>query len=1079
MIVTTGDLTHRLKSLQAFISNKATHRNFRVFVATETDWAGQSEAGQRARARGAHSGRVAALDILHYLKQHARPLQLKYLLLIGDARPDEGTVPMLRIAHHKENKNSLGADEVPNDPRVFNLIDSARHFTEWGPVISDYPYADLGTDWDADGDGFLDPAPGLVDGATLEPELYVGRIPYYGESSDYGTAADLDVILRRMIRYDQEQDIAWRYHIMLEHGKMPDAKAYMEEIGFNYTLISRFKSRVVGLPAIRSKTGREHIPNLEQIQDYGVGFKGCHSHGGPTGMEGFRSSEIAQIAHDKYPTVLTLGACDVGHIEHPNNLAFTLLRFQSVAVSGGTGSVTNFGGDGRYVARNKMSKEDLLFAGKSVGEAHWEWYGALYRRKKMVPMTAAKINIYGDPSAVPLRAGPTPPYPFFAKPVAGHFVVMVDPDRADRLPPYQMVLSNPHRTPVTVTARASHDWMHLEQKTIALRAKGSCDLSVSVDPERAAALAPGTYDGRVVLSSSDGYRCVRRFVLKIPVPDIRGLYTFEPGSRALKNLVGDSMRTLDEFSLPKSVTKFNQEDHPDEPQPQPFFSDGRVGGGMNGLYPVAGGLYPFEQEDFTFAVWVRLDQLSSLQPIRSRKRAPAVKTDRFDLLRADRFFRLTKAPQGIELSIAPYAELGEPDEQTVRGSWSWTAGQWVHLAFSVRQDDGVVCLYANGKRIAKGRLPARQIYATPMLEFGQFTGVYDELHIYSRVLGPEELALVKDGCYAEDPTPANEFSGLSPVRVELSAVTGLKPDELSVYLYAANGTEPLRKIEADARGRFVVDRLAEQTTYGWMMAAKDDRFRSAPWTFTTAKELIPNNLFEKQTRGWRGNLKWLHPTRKRPQAALDVVDRAVCRALDPIEPGKMHTLQVELGVGRKRTAEVELFYESKGKHCTLAKQVVCPPNRIESRAQASLSFYCAPDAQAANRPLFVSVAKGSGERAASSLQILRISMTAYDPGDQNLLPMLTRPLEDFEPTVRVGQIGFHIALDEWVVDPESQALEFEILDGPDWAYIQGGNTLFSNFGPDAEEVGPATFRLVATDPKGARLEFEIHLVVKR
>lgn len=116
MIITTNDLSHRLKKLQSFISCKANVRKFRVFMATENDWSGKSEAGKMAKKRGAPQGRLNGHDILHFLKKTYIPLNIKYVLFVGDARPDEGTTPMLRIHHHKDYKNFIRGENKSSHP---------------------------------------------------------------------------------------------------------------------------------------------------------------------------------------------------------------------------------------------------------------------------------------------------------------------------------------------------------------------------------------------------------------------------------------------------------------------------------------------------------------------------------------------------------------------------------------------------------------------------------------------------------------------------------------------------------------------------------------------------------------------------------------------------------------------------------------------------------------------------------------------------------------------------------------------------------------------------------------------------
>ncbi len=117
-----------------------------------------------------------------------------FLLLIGDPHPENGDLPM-KIASPFQpfiedgNDDWLdGMDEIPTD----------------------YYYADLGGDWDCDGDGYAGEYPddGGQNCIDWGPELYVGRLPVYDG------ADELDELLERLLEHDLEQDKTYRRNLL-------------------------------------------------------------------------------------------------------------------------------------------------------------------------------------------------------------------------------------------------------------------------------------------------------------------------------------------------------------------------------------------------------------------------------------------------------------------------------------------------------------------------------------------------------------------------------------------------------------------------------------------------------------------------------------------------------------------------------------------------------------------------------------------------------------------------------------------------------------------------------------------------
>ena len=1055
MIITTNDLSHRLEQLQRFIACKAKVRKFRVFMATENNWSGKSEDGRIAKERGAPQGRTNGKDILYFLKKSYQPLNIKYVLFIGDARPDNGTTPMLRMHHHKDHKNFIRGENTDNHPAK-KLSHSNGRFTEWGEVISDYPYIDLDTDWDADKDGFLEPKQDTNPNHTREAEVYVGRIPYYGESSQYGKAADVDIILDRFVRYDTEKDINWRYHILYQYGgQNARVQEFCEEHGINYTLISRAnKGKIVGLPALRSKHGGEHLENFEIIQDHGTAFFGTHSHGGPLGMEGLGSSHIAAAAQDRYPTILTLGACDIGQIQAPENLIYTLLRFHTVAASGGTGSVTSYGGNQRYAIANDLGKDMLLMKGKSSGEAHWGWYGALYKDMKHIPMTGGKINLYGDPSATPLRYGPTPPYPFIARPVAGHFAVAPGRQYISRIKPYIITLNNHQKKTTKIMARSNVKWLKVSPKKIILSPGADKKVSININKAEAIRLKPGTYEAKVEFKASTGYVCERRYVLKITEDKIRAYYSFDNEATSFQNELGKPDRRMDSMNMPKSVTKYDPKNGGTKPI---VIVPGKYDNGVNLNHAPSGYIYPFDKENVTMTFWIKFNSLAAGEK---------------EIFSANNFFSLKKTSSGLSLNIKNYGlEDHKIVEKTLRGELNWKAKTWYHLAFTVEQKTGKVKLFTDGTKLAEEMMPKHVTYATNAASFANTDGVVDELFIYNDALSEKEIHGLAQGKYVERVLPEPKNNAVSPSGLVFDFKTGIDPKNLYV-MYQAKGEKFKHKISPNAEGHFEAINLKNNTVYSWKVLTKDKTFASKSFVFKTAQEMIPNGQFLDDTSSWKGGeRKLVKADDKWNYNRMSIKGTTTTDLIGQIKGNKFYSLTAKIDVPYYQHCIAKLYTVSSSGERELYKEYQLWPSR-EGKKDLNVNFFVDKKSPLVGKKLSLEFNPGHGAKSAREYWIGKLSMISFSPGSRNVPPTLVKDLKGFKPTVKVGEVGWQIPLRRFAKDPERARLRYEVISAPKWMYVQGDDTLFSNFGPPKEAVGEHRVVLVAIDPDNGKLEFE-------
>lgn len=184
IIVTTDNIVKNSAVLNDFIKEKE-FRGFKVKVATETNYDTEGKKGSER-----------AEMIRNWLLKNSK--DFSFLLLIGDAHPVYGDVPMWKVwPRHTYSPNECGGFAV--DCRSFD---------------TDALYSNLDGNWDKNkngqyGEHTLDQGDG---GISFEPALAVGRIPVYFDDTD-----ELDIILQNAINYGNqtEEQITYRKKVLL------------------------------------------------------------------------------------------------------------------------------------------------------------------------------------------------------------------------------------------------------------------------------------------------------------------------------------------------------------------------------------------------------------------------------------------------------------------------------------------------------------------------------------------------------------------------------------------------------------------------------------------------------------------------------------------------------------------------------------------------------------------------------------------------------------------------------------------------------------------------------------------------
>lgn len=434
VVITTAAIRSGSSQLAAFLRAKE-RQGFSVKVVTEAPAADdthyQTGAGADARAN----------NIRSWLANRYLSEGIEYVLLIGDPHPTVFSV-----------SNSV--------PMKMTYPRSAASSYRESPT--DMYYSDLTGNWNPDGDALFGEYAevGVAGGIDRTPEVYVGRIPFYG------SFANLDAILSKTIAYGEATgDLSWRQKLLApaaisNHGPQDNNGDGVVDYYVDYPLYFRtfgadwgehLKTLAVGngysAYTLYEKTGvysdgsayplttsnaALNTSNLLTEWAKGYGFVSWWGHGNSTGA--YRRSwtsdaappnpydRITQLGSETVDTAFIttndLGAlsnsrpafvaqvsCSNGQPEDTNNLGYALLRqgaigaFSASRVSWyflGAWSPMNYA-DNASFAYYLFQRMSAM--GESAGQALANVRGSLsLANTAELWMNCTDHNLYGDPA---------------------------------------------------------------------------------------------------------------------------------------------------------------------------------------------------------------------------------------------------------------------------------------------------------------------------------------------------------------------------------------------------------------------------------------------------------------------------------------------------------------------------------------------------------------------------------------------------------------------------------------------------------------------------------------------------------
>ncbi len=362
-IITTSAIASASTALSSFAAYQSS-KGFAVKIATESDW-------------GGGTGDAAAEHIRAWLKANYQSLAIQYVLLIGGADPANGSVPM-------------------------KMLWPRRWATSYREAPSDYYYADLTGNWDRDGDGYAGEEPDDFGTGGIDriPEVYVGRIPYYGSTYQ------LDSILRKTVAYESAAPGPWAKTFMLPMVAL-DADTPSYQLGEQMT--SSFV-RPLGLKPDRIYDAAygvspEHSPcTYDTVQNdwaNGVGLVFWMTHGSSNSASSVFASSRCAYLDDSRPAIVYMASCSNGKPEDSGNLGYCVLAHGGAATLSASrvswyylgqtdfATTDSIGGLGYQYARF------LLQSGEPCGKAVMD---ARLANPVGIWPNHVTFNLYGDPS---------------------------------------------------------------------------------------------------------------------------------------------------------------------------------------------------------------------------------------------------------------------------------------------------------------------------------------------------------------------------------------------------------------------------------------------------------------------------------------------------------------------------------------------------------------------------------------------------------------------------------------------------------------------------------------------------------
>jgi len=370
VIMTTQEIVNLSKQLNSFVELKK-QQGFSTEVITESQW-------------GGGTGDTASENIRSWLKGYYLEKNIQYVLLIGNPDPDVGNVPM-KMLWPRNNREGFRNDI--NAP-------------------SDFYYSELTGNWDKDKDGKFGEY--KDDDSDRFYEVIVGRIPFYGNREH------LDGILKKTIAYQKETSGFWRSKMLI--AIKPDNQGDPFEYHLGETIRTEILSDNWDFYRIYDEhydlvPEPEHYPctkiNVSNaIKNNRFGFFIWWSHGSETDATYITDINQVKQFDNAYPFFTFQNSCLNASPEHPENLAFAILRNGAITTVASTRKSWFNRGERNLRKRGTNSSIAFHYTEKLISQMEITCGMAIHALKEenMIRNHEEWMNylvmcLYGDPSA--------------------------------------------------------------------------------------------------------------------------------------------------------------------------------------------------------------------------------------------------------------------------------------------------------------------------------------------------------------------------------------------------------------------------------------------------------------------------------------------------------------------------------------------------------------------------------------------------------------------------------------------------------------------------------------------------------
>jgi subtilisin-like proprotein convertase family protein len=787
VIITTQDIRDNSTKLADFVAHKQ-NMGFTVTVVDEADlWgAGTPVAGD-----------ASATKLREWMQANYETMDLKYALIIGDPRVDQGYVPMKMYP--------CGGRDIPTD----------------------YFYAELTCDWDKDGDGIIgERGDEATSGDEIERyfEVYVGRIPHYG------VMADTDAILQKTIDYETSTDTAWRRKVLISNVPL-DSNTHGYDWG------EQVKADLLEPKAISSdrayRDRYDQSPSMHVIIPppefpasaypatvWSQGQYGLHiwsTHGWTRSASDIISSGDAADLDDSHPATVFQGSCQNAWPEEVNNLSYALLKQGAILTLGATrnsyyyqqhefsNTPTDCGMSYRYA--KGISEE------KSCGEALW---GLKEEISSWWTHNWTLFNPYGDPSVVVMH-----PAPAFTITPTDAFYSSMD-YAAGNSASRTYTLRNNSDSPLDWTASKSAIWFDLSASSGTIPAGGSTTVNIALNAQTAN-LNMDTHEASATFAdTSNNITEERKVILAIgPNDSLRGYWKLDEtdGTTADDQSAFENNGTLSGTNFSASVAgKYGNAIQLD---------------GDDDHAKITG--IKLSANTVTLTAWVRQGSTQNGW--------------------AGIVFDRSSSASGLS------SDNGELRYHWNNGQWSWSSGLvppadiWTFVALVVEPSKATIYMNSgSGFQTAVNNAPhAAALFGTtyigwdPAQSGRHFEGAIDEVRIYNYSMSQAELQNVYEGGGAEGPNPFDGATGVeSSVLKWSSGATAIAYD---VYIgtnqtAVANATKVSPEYKRMAASAVFIATLSDTTQYYWRIdtVTASATLTGSVWSFTTGTVQDPGNI---------------------------------------------------------------------------------------------------------------------------------------------------------------------------------------------------------------------------------------------